>query len=484
MARRRGYHTDHLWLADCLTYLMTPVNTSLINLACRWRFVLLSMVVLLLSGCAEDTASKNSNNLQSTGNFELRSLADQLVLVEGDGAGLRVPLELQRNNAHSSPVKLSITGVSPGDVAFISSSFTPLTLSAGNDNSELVLTLAIADRPLLPQQREFILTATDGTHRDDLLLQVTVEPVNAPDVYLLIGQSNMVGFSGDGTRQAYPGGLDETNPRIRQLNVSPNDRETIFQSQADFRSPSSNVVAPNITTAEDPLHIPLDASNTSGKDLEYIGLGLSFAKRALLDTTREIVLVPAAWSGSSFCVTEGGPNGQWNAQSVNDPALGNTWLFDRAVTRANTALAETGGILRGILWHQGESDATDSCAQSYEQNLERLIYQLRLSIDADRRGDELRLPDSNIPFVAGTMSRGIDGRGDLSDFPLSKQLVDMAHRNLPGRIAFTGLSNHDDLTPANGYPCGNTTCVHFGAAALREMGSRYYDALIDAANRP
>ena len=82
------------------------------------------------------------------------------------------------------------------------------------------------------------------------------------------------------------------------------------------------------------------------------------------------------------------------------------------------------------------------------------------------------------------MSRGIDERGDLSTFPLSKQLVDMAHRNLPGRVAFTGLSNHDDLTPANGYPCGNTTCVHFGAAALREMGSRYYDALTSAATRP
>ncbi len=463
---------------------MILVNTSLTEFSSRWRFVLLSVILFLLAGCAEDTATTDDTNLQSNGDFKLNSAVEQLTLVEGDEAGLRVPLALQRNNGHSTPVKLSIAGVSPDDVAFISSSFTRLTLNPSEDNSEMILTLAIADRPLLPQQREFILTATDGTNRDDLLLRVNVEPVDAPDVYLLIGQSNMVGFSGDGTRQPFPGGLDETDPRIRQLNVSKNDRETIFLTQADFQSPSSNVVAPNITTAEDPLHVPLDPSNTSGKDLEYIGLGLSFAKRALLDTSREIVLVPAAWSGSSFCVNEGGPNGQWNAQPVSDPELGNTWLFDRAVTRANMALAETGGILRGILWHQGESDSNERCAESYEQNLEQLIYQLRLTINPDRRGADLRRADSNVPFVAGTMSRGSDERGDLSSFPLSKELVDMAHRNLPGRVSFTGLSNHDDLTPANGYPCGNTTCVHFGAAALREMGNRYYEALISAATRP
>lgn len=463
---------------------MTLVNTSLTPFSSRWRFVLLSVTLLLLSGCSEDVATTDNAHLQSNEDFKLNSEVEQLTLVEGDEAGLRVPLELQRNNGHSSPVKLSIAGVSPDDVAFISSSFSRLTLNPSEDNSEMILTLAIADRPLLAQQREFILTATDGINRDDLLLTVNVEPVDAPDVYLLIGQSNMVGFSGDGTRQAFPGGLDESDPRIRQLNVSKNDRETLFLSQADFQSPSSNVVAPSITTAEDPLHIPLDPSNTTGKDLEYIGLGLSFAKRALLDTSREIILVPAAWSGSSFCVNEGGPNGQWNAQPVTNPELGNTWLFDRAVTRANMALAETGGILRGILWHQGESDSNERCAESYEQNLEQLIAQLRLSINPDRRGEESRQADSNVPFVAGTMSRGIDERGDLSEFSSSKTLVDMAHRNLPGRVAFTGLSNHDDLTPANGYPCGNTTCVHFGAAALREMGNRYYDALISAATRP
>lgn len=462
---------------------MNNVLSSIVkNTTHHSRLMVLGAV--LLAGCSGDLKSPSETiDTSPTGDFELRTVTQPLQLIEGDENGLTIPLSLDRKNGHTKSVDLSIAGVSPDDAAFISSSFTHLTLTPNADQSEMILKLAIADLPILPQQREFVLTASDGIDRDDLLITVDVTPVDAPDVYLLVGQSNMVGFSGDGTRQAWPGGLDEPHPRIRQLNVTPNNRQDLFMTGDDFSSNLLNVSTPAITTAEDPLHVPLDLDNPNGKELEYIGLGLSFAKRALQDTSSDIILVPAAWSGSSFCLNEGGPNGQWNAQPTTDPNLGNTWLFDRAVTRANLALAQTGGILRGILWHQGESDANERCAESYSQNLERLVRQLRVRISPDRRGGNLRQPESNIPFVAGTMSRGIDERGDLSDFPVPKQLVDLAHHNLPNQVAHTSLSIHDDLTPANGYPCGNTTCVHFGAEALREMGGRYYNAMVEAAQR-
>lgn len=434
---------------------------------------------LLLSACSDELSDENVAQSPS-GDFELQLETSNRTLIEGDAAGLSIPLSIVRTNGHANTVQLSVDGVSVSDNDFISTRFSSAAVSGTNSSSELQLQLAIADLPILAHEREFIIVASDGSDSHEVLLQVDVTPVDAPDVYLLIGQSNMVGFSGDGTRQAYAGGADEPHPRIKQLNVTANDRTNTFLTQADFKSSSSNVIDPNITVAEDPLHVPLDPNNT-GKDLEYIGLGLSFAKQALQNTSREIVLVPAAWSGSSFCTNEGGPNGQWNALPVDDPELGNTWLFDRAVARANLALEQTGGILRGILWHQGESDANERCAESYQQNLDTLIAELRTGIKADLRGDALRLSDSNIPFVAGTMSRGSDERGDLSEFPPSKELIDTVHRSLSERVAHTALSIHDDLTPANGYPCGNTTCVHFGADALREMGVRYYDALLRAA---
>jgi len=127
--------------------------------------------------------------------------------------------------------------------------------------------------------------------------------------------------------------------------------------------------------------------------------------------------------------------GQWNAQpSPDDDALGNTLLFDRAVERTNIALDQTGGVLRGILWHQGESDANGSCAGSYLANLERLAKELRLQINVDARGGDLRRGDANIPFILGTMSRGSDENGDLSVFYPDKQIIDDAHKLLPGRV--------------------------------------------------
>lgn len=429
-----------------------------------------------------DDPGSPANSTQApspTGDFELRSVTPGPVLVEGDQAGITFPITLSRQNGHRSPVELSLGGQSVEDSAFVTGSFSELTLTPGDDSSEVTLTLAIADLPIMPQTRNFVITATDGLATDRTLVQVQVEPVDAPDVYLLAGQSNMVGFSGDGTREGFAGGADAPDPRILQLNVSKNDRQSIFRLPADFASRRRNVVAPDFVVAQDPLHVPLEGENTV-KELEYIGLGLSFAKAALPNTSRNIVLVPAAWSGSAFCKNEGGPNGQWNSASTRNSELGNTLLFDRAVARANIALEETGGILRGILWHQGESDSNERCSGAYADNLIALVRAFRTEIDADLRGPSLRGPEARIPFVLGTMSRGIDARADLSEFTESKQRVDDAHRGLSNTVSNTALSNHDDLVPANGYPCGNTTCVHFGAEALREMGGRYHDALREA----
>ena len=414
-----------------------------------------------------------------TGNFEIRSTDPGLVLIEGDQNGLSIPLSLERKGGHDKPVQLTIEGATAEDEAFITSSFTPLTLTPSDDESEAILTLSIGTLPLEPQQRQFLITASDGVDEDSIPISVTVQPTPAPDVYLLVGQSNMVGFSGDGTREAFIGGLDEPNVRINQLNVSKNNEFDTFLEAEDYTSTVVNIEEPSIVTALDPLHIPLEEDSETGKDEDYIGPGLSFAKQALANTSADIVLVPAAWSGSSFCANDNGPPGNWMAETSDNPDLGNTWLVDRAVTRANLALSTTNGVFRGILWHQGESDANERCAPEYETNLIDLVNALRARIEPVG-SDGLLRSASTIPFILGTMSRGVDEREDLSVFLDSKQMIDDVHRNFPNVMDGVALSNNDDLIPANGYPCGNSSCIHFGAAALREMGQRYYEGLLRA----
>ena len=419
----------------------------------------------------------DNGGLTQAADFEIRSLTPNPVLIEGDPEGVSIPFTLSRSNGHDLPIDLEIRGASDEDVAFVTTSPSPLTLTVDESQSELILQLAIGDVPIASQVRNFLIVASDGTETSTLPISVSVQPTSAPDVYLLAGQSNMVGFSGDGTRESEVGGLDEPNERILQLNASKNNENTVFLTDADYTSTTVNVVDPTIVVALDPLHVPRDAEAENPKDEDYIGLGLSFAKRALNDTTANIVLVPAAWSGSSFCDDGNLPPGNWMPAPSEDENLGNTLLFDRAVTRANLTLEETGGVFRGILWHQGESDAVDRCAPQYEQNLQDLAQGLRDQVISV--GDEnLLRAESTIPFVVGTMSRGADEREDLSVFLDAKQLIDDVHRNTASLISNAAVSIHDDLIPANGYPCGNTSCIHFGAAALREMGNRYYEAML------
>lgn len=449
--------------------------------------------LILLSGCTTEASSgSNAGNdgqqpvenagepAPAAGEFSLRSTRPNLVLVEGDSRGLDIPLTLERRNGHTAPVTVRLEGRTQADVAFVTNSFESLVLGPDTDRAQATLRLEISDQSILPQTRDFIVVATDGRTTSRTDLRIDVEPVDAPDVYLLLGQSNMIGSSGDNSRLRNPGEPDAANPRVKKLNIVRNDGFGVFDNDAAYTSPEDNFRSPAIVTATDPLHIEPNENDYYGPGFDYIGPGLTFGKSALATTSRSVLLVPAAWSGSAFCDNDNGPRGQWNAKPTNNPALGNTLLFDRAVLRANQALAESGGILRGILWHQGESDGNTPCATVYGENLELLARELRTRIDPDLRGPDLRAPDAPIPFVVGTMSRGVDERGDYSDFNSAKAMIDEVHRGVATRIPFSGVSLHDDLTPENGYPCGTGDCIHFGPEALREMGRRYFRALQSA----
>ncbi len=447
------------------------------------RSLITAIALFALSACSGDNEIAPGGT--STGMFTLQSIAP-VVLDEGDPNGVTIPVVLNRVDGHNKPIAMSMSGANDMDDRLITIDASEAQLDSSQSVGSFTVKLSIDDLPISEAQRTFFIDANDGEDSARIMVQINVRPTAAPDIYLLIGQSNMVGFSGDGTKLAELGGPDEPHPRIFQLNVTKNDQWEVFTDRDAFTARSTNVIESSvIVQAEDPLHIPIDdPSNTSTKDRSYIGMGLSFAKMALQDTSANIVLVPAAWSGSAFCENQDGPIGQWNAQDTSNPNLGNTWLFDRAVARTNIAINETGGILRGILWHQGESDANDRCAYDYLANLERLAQELRVQINPDLRGGDLRRADANIPFVLGTMSRGIDDRGDLSEFWTEKQAIDDAHKTLPSKISHAALTTTEDLTPANGYPCGNSNCIHYGARALRTIGQRYYDALKRAAANP
>ena len=193
--------------------------------------------------------------------------------------------------------------------------------------------------------------------------------------------------------------------------------------------------------AVDPIHFDKPAAG--------VGLGRTFGIR-IADADHDVTvgLIPCAAGGSPISSWE--PGG-YHSQTKSHP-------YDDAIVRARVAMES--GTLKGILWHQGESDSKAESADGYEERLHELI---------DRFRDELGAND--LPFIAGQM-------GQFAERPWSesKRTVDAAHRRLPETVSRSAFVSSDLLQHKGDE-------IHFSADGCRELGRRYavaYDSLVRA----
>jgi lysophospholipase L1-like esterase len=186
--------------------------------------------------------------------------------------------------------------------------------------------------------------------------------------------------------------------------------------------------------AVDPMHFDKSAVG--------VGLGRTFGIQ-IADAG------PGITVGLIPCAVGGSPIDAWKPGEFYAPTRSHPW--DDAMRRAKLAMQS--GVLKGILWHQGESDANDNLAAGYEAKLHDFIQRLRAELDAP-----------NVPFIAGQM-------GHFPDSPWNdaQKQVDKAHRDLPARVP------HTAFVSAEGFRHKGDK-VHFDAASYREFGKRYAEA--------
>lgn len=219
-------------------------------------------------------------------------------------------------------------------------------------------------------------------------------------VYLLIGQSNMAG------RGQVDSISKEVNPRILMLN-------------------KENHWLP----ATDPVHFYKPA-------LVGVGPAISFAKEMASNGKRHrIGLIPCALGGSPIEVWEPG-----------EVYLEEYHPYDDAIRRAQLAMQQ--GVLKGIIWHQGESDNDPERAAVYMEKLIRLINRLRT---------DLQQPD--LPFVAG----------EIGYFNESNHINSIINQ-LPQQVHHTAVVSAKDLTDKGDH-------LHFDTPSARELGKRYAVAM-------
>jgi len=242
-----------------------------------------------------------------------------------------------------------------------------------------------------------------------LLMAATVfaQPAALPSkenfhLFLLIGQSNM---AGRGTVEPQD---KIAHPRVLTLN-------------------KDGAWVPAI----DPIHFD--------KNIAGVGLGRTFGLE-LAEST------PGATIGLIPCAVGGTPIDLWQPGALWDKPKCHPW--DDAMVRAKLALKV--GTLKGILWHQGESDSNREKAAAYASKLADLIARVR---------NELGAP--TVPFIAGEP-------GQFAGRPWNEfqRLVDQTLRDLPAKVQHTAFASAEGLVDQGDK-------LHFDANSYREFGKRY-----------
>ena len=235
------------------------------------------------------------------------------------------------------------------------------------------------------------------------------------DIFLFIGQSNMAGV-------AKIGNLDTvTLTNVYLLNDSNLWEKAKNESNAGFNRYSS----------------------VKGKT-HRLSISYTFSRKVSTYTGRKIGVVSNARGATGI--------GQWqkNYQGLDDYNL-----YEEAVRRTKAALAlNPGSKVKGIIWHQGESDNAKAKSEIYMKRLQKLVK--------DFRAD---LGDNKIAFIAGEVGKW-KNRG---------QGVNPVIRQIKANIPYSGWISSDGLTSLN----LEKNDPHFDTYSQRVFGGRYADIAIE-----
>lgn len=244
----------------------------------------------------------------------------------------------------------------------------------------------------------------------------TSKPV-APEIFLLMGQSNM---SGRGATEEIPPGALAPDLGIRVLG-----NDGVLRTAKE-----------PIDSAEGQID-PVSADTAAG-----VGPGLAFAKARIAVTGRAIVLVPCAKGGTAIAL--------WKRSDSRQT------LYGSCLARARQAQAI--GPVTGVIWYQGESDTeTAALAALWPVRFRALVTDLRRDLAAPR------LPVTIVAIGDRPLSGKYAGR-----FPFWREVqATQVSLRLPGVT----------VVEAQGLP-RNADELHLSTTAQIALGKRLADATL------
>ena len=189
-----------------------------------------------------------------------------------------------------------------------------------------------------------------------------------------------------------------------------------------------------IITAKEPLHF---------YEPERTGLdcGFSFAKTLItkIPDSISVLIIPTAVGGSSIR--------QW----LGDSVFRNVKLFSNFL--AKVEIAKQNGIIKGILWHQGESDANEKNIPLHKERLHLLFSKFRSAIG-----------NNELPVLIGEL-------GSFSNNPSDFNLINKAIHDYAAEDKNSRVISTKDLNDKGDH-------LHFDSEGQRTMGKRFASAYL------
>lgn len=189
-----------------------------------------------------------------------------------------------------------------------------------------------------------------------------------------------------------------------------------------------------IVKAKEPIHF-------YEPNLKGVDCGLSFAK-TLTKTLHDnitILLIPTAVGGSS--------SRQWLGDSVHRKVK----LLSNF--KEKVAFAKTQGVIKGILWHQGESDANAKAIPLYNNNLTKLFGIFREEVG-----------DLKLPILIGEL-------GAYSKTPTEWSAINEIIKQYVANDPNSYLISTRDLTHKGDF-------IHFNSEGQRLIGQRFAETYL------
>ncbi|MDD4991934.1 MAG: sialate O-acetylesterase [Paludibacter sp.] len=173
-----------------------------------------------------------------------------------------------------------------------------------------------------------------------------------------------------------------------------------------------------------------------------VGMGISFAHKldSLMGGNVSIGLVPCAAGGTGI---NDWLNNNWFAYT------GNYYLYTNLISRAKRAQKQ--GQIIGMIWHQGETDGTQSLYPAYRTNLKTFFTKVRT---------DLGLP--GMPIVLGELGTYLSTNATYPRY----DSINVAINDMKKLLPKVDVAKSTGLTP-------NSDNTHFTAASQVEYGKRY-----------